>query len=108
MDGNTLTLTGKGTIDLNNNALDLTLLVAPLKTVDRLVDKIPLVGDIIGDIISIPFGVKGDVKDPKVVPLSPSAIGADLMGIMLKTLKLPVKIFQPILPNNKKNKEEDW
>ena len=107
MDGNTLTLTGKGTIDLNNNTLNLTLLVAPLKTVDRLVDKIPLVGDIIGDIISIPFKVKGNVKDPKVVPLSPSAIGADLMGIMLKTLKLPFKIFQPILPNNKKNKEED-
>jgi hypothetical protein len=47
------------------------------------------------------------VKDPKVVPLSPSAIGADLIGIMQKTLKLPFKIFQPILPNNKKNKEED-
>ncbi|MHC4459246.1 MAG: YhdP family protein, partial [Planctomycetota bacterium] len=96
MDGNTLTLTGKGTLDLKNNALDLTLLVAPLKTVDRLVDKVPLVGDIIGDIISIPFRVKGDVKDPKVVPLSPSAIGADLIGIMQKTLKLPFKIFQPI------------
>jgi hypothetical protein len=107
MDGNTLTLTGKGTLDLNNNALNLTLLVAPLKTLDRLVDKVPLVGDIIGDIISIPFRVKGDVKDPKVVPLSPSAIGADLMGIMQKTLKLPFKIFQPILPNNKENKEED-
>jgi hypothetical protein len=107
MDGNTLTLTGKGTLDLNNNALNLTLLVAPLKTVDRLVDKVPLVGDIIGDIISIPFKVKGDVKDPKVVPLSPSAIGADLKGIMLKTLKLPFKIFQPLLPNNKKNEEED-
>jgi hypothetical protein len=107
MDGNTLTLTGKGTLDLNNNALDLTLLVAPLKTVDRLVDKVPLVGDIIGDIISIPFRVKGDVRDPKVVPLSPSAIGADLIGIMQKTLKLPFKIFQPIFPNNKKNKEED-
>jgi hypothetical protein len=97
MDGNTLTLTGK----------DLTLLVAPLKTVDRLVDKVPLVGDIIGDIISIPFKVKGNVKDPKVIPLSPSAIGADIVGIMQKTLKLPFKIFQPILPNNKKNKEED-
>jgi hypothetical protein len=107
MDGNTLTLTGKGTLDLNNNALNLTLLVAPLKTVDRLVDKVPLVGDIIGDFISIPFGVKGDVKDPKVIPLSPSAIGADLIGIMKKTLRLPFKIFQPLLPGGKKNEEED-
>ena len=93
MDGNTLTLTGKGTLDLNDNTLDLTLLVAPLKTVDRLIDKVPLVGDIIGDFISIPFGVKGDLTDPKVVPLSASAIGADLKGIMQKTLKLPFKIF---------------
>ena len=107
MDGNTLTLTGKGTLDLNNNALDLMLLVAPLKTVDRLVDKVPLVGDIIGDIISIPFRVKGDVKNPKVVPLSASAIGSDLMGIMKKTLKLPFKIIQPLLPNNNKDEEED-
>jgi hypothetical protein len=107
MDGNTLTLTGKGILDLNDNTVDLTLLVAPLKTVDRLIDKVPLVGDIIGDFISIPFSVKGDLTDPRVVPLSPSAIGADLKGIMQKTLKLPFKIFQPILPDNKKDEAED-
>jgi len=107
MDGNTMTITGRGNINLNDNDLDFTLLVSPLKTLDRIVDSIPWVGDILADIISIPLRVKGDLSDPKVIPLSPSAVGSDLVDLTKRTLKLPFKIIQPIFPNNKTDQEED-
>jgi hypothetical protein len=106
MDGNTLTITGRGHIDLNDSALDFKLLVAPLKTVDRLVEKVPLVGDILADIISIPLSVKGDLSDPKVVPLDPAAVGSELLDLTKRTLRLPFKIIQPVFPGNR-NKEKE-
>ncbi|UCH19913.1 MAG: AsmA-like C-terminal domain-containing protein [Deltaproteobacteria bacterium] len=102
MDGNTLTITGGGNIDLNDGELDFTLLVSPLKTLDRIVDRVPLVGNILADVISIPLKVKGDLKDPKVVPLAPSAISTDLLDLTKRTLKLPFKIIQPAIPENSK------
>jgi hypothetical protein len=110
MDGNTMTITGSGNIDLNDRELDFTLLVSPLKTIDRLVDSVPLVGDILADVISIPLKVKGDLKDPKVVPLAPSAISTDLLDLTKRTLKLPFKIIQPVIPGNSKKDdgEEDF
>ena len=41
--------------------MNLTVLVAPFRTIDRIVDIIPLVGHILGGkLISIPFKAKGD------------------------------------------------
>jgi hypothetical protein len=92
----------EGDIDLTENKLDLIVLVAPFKTVDRIVKIIPLVGNILGGtLISIPFRAKGDLGDPDVIPLSPTAVGSGLLGILERTLKLPITIIQPILPGSK-------
>lgn len=88
-----------GNIDLINKKLDLKILVAPLKTVDSVVKKIPLVNHILGGtLVSIPIKVEGVVGDPTVTPLSPSAVGSGLMGIMKRTLELPFKIIEPRAP----------
>jgi hypothetical protein len=92
----------EGDIDLIENKLDLVVLVAPFKTVDRIVKIIPLVGNILGGtLISIPFRAKGDLADPDVIPLSPTAVGSGLLGILERTLKLPITIIQPVLPGSK-------
>ena len=70
-------------------------------------DSVPLVGDILADVISIPFKVTGELKDPKVVPLAPSAIGTDLLDLTQRTLKLPFKIIQPVIPGNGKKEDEE-
>jgi hypothetical protein len=83
--------------------MDLAIAVAPLKTVDWIVKHIPVVGYILeGTLISIPLRVQGDLKDPRIIPLAPSQIGDDLMGIMKRTLKLPFKVVQPIVKGAEK------
>ena len=39
--------------------------------------------------------VKGDIRDPVVVPLGARAVGSELLGIFERALKLPVKVFDP-------------
>ena len=102
IDGVSMGIACEGNIDFTEKKMDLTVLVAPFKTVDRIVDIIPLVGHVLGGkLISIPFKAKGDLKDPTVIPLSPTAVGSGVLGILERTLKLPITIVQPILPKGK-------
>jgi hypothetical protein len=104
LDGHTLQLAAQGELDLTNRKIDATVLVAPLRTVDRIVNLIPLVRYILaGTLLTVPVKVSGDLRDPKVTALSPSAVGYELLGIMTRTLRLPLRIIQPLLP--KKNNE---
>jgi hypothetical protein len=77
--------------------------VAPLKTVDWVVQRIPIVDYILkGTLISIPVRVHGDLNDPKIIPLDPSLLGSEFVGIMKRTLKLPFKLVQPFVKDLKK------
>jgi len=89
----------EGDIDLIDKKLDITVVVAPLKTVDYIVNKIPLVNYLLGGaLISIPIKVEGDWADPMVTPLSPTAVGSQLLGIIKRTVRLPIKIIEPLAP----------
>lgn len=86
-----------GAVDLMNKKYDLTYLVAPLKTVDSLAKKIPVLGRILGGtVVSIPVKVTGDWSNPTVKPLSASAVGSGVLGIMERALKLPVEVMESI------------
>ncbi len=104
LDGKTLEMVARGELDLINQRVNLVVLVAPLKTVDRIIKLIPLVRDILaGTLISIPLEVYGDIKDPRGTYLSPAAIGNELVEMMKRTLKLPFKLFEPLFPPKKEN-----
>ncbi len=97
----------EGHIDLVKKKMDLTVLVAPFKTVDRIVKHIPLVSNILGGkLVSIPFKAVGELGDPDVIPLSPTAVGSGLLGILQRTLELPITIIQPVLPGSKEDEEQ--
>ena len=99
IDGTSMNIVCQGYIDLVNKQMDVTALVAPLKTVDFFIKRIPLIKDILaGSLISIPFGIKGHLENPRVSPLEPSKVGSGLLGIVKRTLQLPVKIIQPVPP----------
>ena len=63
IDGSSMKILGQGDVNLMNKELDLTVMVAPLKTADAVLSQIPIVGRIMtgqdGTLISIPFSVKG-------------------------------------------------
>jgi hypothetical protein len=106
IDGVSMGIACEGHIDLSGKKVNLIILVAPFKTVDRIVKVLPLLKHVLGGkLISIPFRAKGDLADPEVIPLPPTAIGAGVLGILERTLKLPITIMQPVLSfgKNKKN-----
>ena len=106
IDGTTMQLVGQGEIDIANNSIDLTVLVAPFKTVDYLVSKIPLVNYVLKDtLISIPLRITGKLDNPSIIILSPTAVGKGVLGIMKRTLFLPVKIIEPIIPREKEKEQ---
>lgn len=102
IDGPAMKIVGEGKIDLYKGETDLIVLLAPLKTVDIVMDYIPILGKIFtgksGTFISIPFSVKGPVDDPKITPLPPSAIGSGLWGLLKRTLQAPIEVIKPVLP----------
>ncbi|MBR9987400.1 MAG: AsmA-like C-terminal domain-containing protein [Desulfosarcina sp.] len=95
LDGNSLKITGQGVIALDTRQADITLLAAPLKTIDRIVNKIPIVNYIAGgSLISIPLRITGPLANVKVSPMSPAAVGEGLLNIMGRVLKAPFKLVQ--------------
>jgi hypothetical protein len=107
IDGVSMGIACEGDIDLSGKKMNLIILVAPFKTVDRIVKVLPLLKHVLGGkLISIPFRAKGDIADPQVVPLPPTAIGSGVLGILERTLKLPITIMQPLLSLGK-NKKKD-
>jgi hypothetical protein len=106
--GPTVEIASQGEIDLADRKINLTVLVAPFKTVDRVTKLIPLVSDVFaGSLVTIPVKVHGSLKDPKVIKLSPSAIGDELLGMMRRTLGLPFKVIEPFVPRKKEDSNEE-
>jgi uncharacterized protein involved in outer membrane biogenesis len=97
LDADTVTLAAQGQVDLAASTLDVDLLVAPLKTVDAVVRRVPILGRVLGGtLVAIPVRIRGPVTEPTVVPLAPQAVAGRLLGILGNPLKLPVDLFDAL------------
>ena len=102
IDGAAMGIACEGDIDLAEEKIDLLILVAPFRTVDKIVEILPLIGNVLGGkLISIPFKAKGDLGNPDVYALPPTAVGSGILGILERTLKLPITIIQPVISSFK-------
>jgi len=91
-----------------NRQHDLTIVVAPLKTVDAMVDKIPVLNDVLDKGLVIhPVKVTGDWQEPQLYLLSPTAVGGEVLGIMLRTLKAPVTLLEKIFHESEKTPQKN-
>ena len=103
VDGSSMNLACHGDIDLLENRLDLKVFAAPFKTVDRIIRILPIIGYVLNDkLISIAMKVTGKLQDPKVDYLPADEVGSGLLGIMKRTLEVPVKVVEPIIPMEEK------
>jgi len=103
LDAPSMQMVASGEVDIVTREADLKVLVAPLGTVDAVVRRIPVLGYILGDsLFSVPVTIKGDLRDPKVTPMDPGAVGAGLLGIFERTLKTPVHVVSPFFPGKEK------
>ncbi len=95
LDGASMGMIAHGTVDLTDRNVDMTAVVAPLRTIDAIVRRIPILGYVLGgSLVSIPVAVKGDFDDPKITVLPPSQIAAGMLGILERVLKAPVKLIE--------------
>ena len=86
-----------GSIDLFTQEVEAMFLVAPLQTANLIVKKIPVVNYILGGkIVSIPFRVTGTFGNATVIPMAPEGVVKEILGLMKRTLKAPIKIIQPL------------
>lgn len=99
MDVPSFKLVATGEINYVSETVDIRLLAAPMKTLDSIVKRIPIVREITGGtLVAVPVHVTGKIKDPKVRFLPLSGVGSGLLRVMERTIKLPVSIFQPSAP----------
>ncbi len=97
IDGEDMMLVFRGWIDPASDTIDLTCLIAPFKTVDLLIEKIPVLNTLLdGRLASIPVKATGSINDPSVVPLHPSSVGEGLVNIMKNILNTPVKLLESL------------
>ena len=104
IDGRDMTLIFQGIVDPVNDSLELDCLVAPFKTIDLIIEKIPVINTIFkGRLLSVPVNISGKLSDPIVVPLHPSAVGNGLINMMIDIVKAPVRLFDEFMDDSEKN-----
>jgi hypothetical protein len=91
--GQPMTVTSAGEHDLQSGRFDLTLLVGPLVTLDRIFEHIPLIGGILDTLDTIPLSAKGTLDNIHVYPLAPSAVAYELAEMMKKTVERPINLI---------------
>ena len=98
LDGPSIKMVFTGQIDLVGGKINVIALVAPQRTVERVVNATPVVGKVLGDaFVTVPVRISGNLAAPSVVLLSPGAVGHELVGVMQRLVKLPLTIFQPLI-----------
>ncbi|MGD8228816.1 MAG: AsmA-like C-terminal domain-containing protein, partial [Desulfobacteraceae bacterium] len=95
IDSPSMQIISQGHLDYIRNEIDFLILVAPFKTIDAVVKRIPLVRRVLqGALIAVPVKVTGDLADPKVSPMSASAVGSSLLDVVKRTVKLPFEVME--------------
>jgi hypothetical protein len=95
IDAENMALIFTGRIFPFDNNLNLTCLVAPLKTIDTIIQHIPIVNTILsGRLVSFPARATGAIDDPVITPLHPSAVGEGLINMLTSIIKVPVRLFE--------------
>lgn len=103
LEGATLNLAADGWIDFGSNTMDVTVLVAPFKTIEYLLSKIPFVRKILANkLVTVPIRLTGDLNHPDVKPLDPEATGEHVLEIMKGILELPFRVLDPLFGRDKK------
>lgn len=102
IDADNMAIIAQGWADPLNDALDITFLVAPFKTIDTIIKYIPVVNTILnGRLVSFPARAYGKISDPTVVPLHPSAVGKGLLNLLEDLARTPGRLIDGVKENEK-------
>jgi hypothetical protein len=97
MEGEGMDIMAQGNINLHSMETDLTFFIVPFKSIDKIINMVPLVGRIVGGkkhhIITYPLRVTGPLKEPEITVLSPTAIGKAAIDFIFDTITFPLDML---------------
>lgn len=97
VDSDAMNISMVGKADLIKEEIDLTIGVQPLQTVDKVVNRIPIVGWILTgkdkSVISSYFEAKGSWNNPQVSAIPVKSIAKGVFDIFKRVFQLPAKLF---------------
>ncbi len=97
IDSNAMNMSLVGSLDLNKEWLDTMLGVKPLRTVDKIITGIPVAGWLLAGeekaLLTAHFQIKGDTRNPDVVPMPINTVSEKVLGIFKRVLGLPGKVI---------------
>ena len=97
IDGSSMTIVFDGHYDLLEQTMDVDLLVAPLKTIDAILQSLPVLNNIMkGGLISIPFRVEGKWDSIVVRPVPAEKADTGLLRTLNRNLDTESKPSQPL------------
>lgn len=86
-----------GTADIVREELNATLGAQPLQTVDKIINRIPIVGWLLTgkdkDLLTAYFEAKGKWSNPQVSAIPVKSLGKGILHIFVRAFQLPVKLF---------------
>lgn len=98
IDSEALNMVYVGNYDMIRDELDLLAVVKPLRTIDKVVTRLPIAGWILGGeekaLITAQFKVTGRGADPDVEAIPITAMSRGILGIVQRTLGLPLKLIE--------------
>ncbi len=95
LDATGIKIAAEGSVDYASGKVDVNVLVAPLQTVNWILDNTPVLRRIFGGtVLALPVRVNGTVDRPIVVPLGPKAVASRLIDIIANTVKLPADLIE--------------
>jgi hypothetical protein len=94
-----ITMAASGTVGLLDQSLDLVALSHPLSTLDKVIQSVPVVRHILGtDFLAVGVKVTGTIGEPKAEVTPAQDVGKGVVGILQRTVTLPVTVFDPPSP----------
>jgi uncharacterized protein YhdP len=86
-----------GNANMVREDLNFTIGVQPLQTVDKVVNRIPVVGWILTgkdkDFLTVYFEAKGKWSDPNVTAIPAKSLGKGVLNVFRRVFELPVRLF---------------
>jgi hypothetical protein len=98
MNAEALGLAMTGEIDFPGERVAMRGVIAPFNRVQSAMQHVPLIGSIFGArVVGIPVSVTGDLRDPRVVPLGPAAVGQSVVNLLGAVVRMPVDLLDPFV-----------
>jgi hypothetical protein len=98
LDSPSMLITGKGSVNAKNQEVDGTITVSPLVAIDKTINKIPILRNIVRDkdrgFLYASYDVKGNVENPDISLNYVNTIGGRTVDTLKNVLTLPVELFE--------------